>query len=119
MLRDNSEKFAPDFKIILEEFGISSDADHGFQLLKFERVSPDVFVWLLRDYRTFLVTISDRPEDHVTNKEWFSKWLGGYDAKNVVALQNINGETLVSDGFDTIQVFELPDDYDHDEWVSA
>lgn len=119
MLRDNTESFAPDFSDLLKRYGIDDNIEGSYQLLKFERIQPDIFLWLLRGHKTYLVCISDRPGDIITDKKWIgSQWLNHVNEKDIVSLKNREGEFYTDDDFDTVWVYQLADSYDHENTVS-
>lgn len=122
MLRDNHESFAPEFSKILSRLGIK-DAGllHGFQLLKFERIDPDAFVWMVRAENTYVVTIVDGGTP-APNANWLADWSGGLRADDLEHLTpagvDSTGFRGLEDGFDYVQVYLVPKDYDHCEVVT-
>lgn len=112
MIRDYTESFAPDFSQVLKAFGRSTS--DTYQLLKFERMAPDVFVWLIRDTRTYVMAISDVESD-IPNKKRIGEWVGGLDPTNLTELMTESRSKHAEDNFDKIHLYALPGDYDHDD----
>jgi hypothetical protein len=118
MLRDNTEQFGAELWRFLEKVGIAKPdtaAGMSFQLMKFDRLNPDVFVWLLRNDQTYIVSISDRSSDHPDNQFLADQWLGGkISATQITTLFDNQHNMYLEDGFDTIIIRQLPHDFDLD-----
>lgn len=117
MLRDNSESFASDFSKKLAELGIKDvQSPRAFQLQKFERIEPDVFVWMLSGNRTYVVTIVDGGSG-APDLNWLSNWSGGVKVEDMEPLTPKGVDRIgypgLKDGYDFVQVYRLPEDYDH------
>lgn len=119
MLRHNTESFAPEFAKVLSALGVKNvDENAGFQLLKFERVEPDSFVWLLQDNKaTYVATLQDGGSD-VPSTAWLARWTRGLTADQFKRIlpRDVDPITYrgLEDDYDYVQVYQLPDDYDHD-----
>jgi hypothetical protein len=114
MLRDNTELFASEFSDVLRKLGAEDAYEpDGFQLQKFERIEPDVFIWMLSGMRTYVVTIIDGGS-HAPDKRWLAEWSGGVKVEDfeLLVFDDESSSTL-EDGYDFIQVYRLPQDYDH------
>lgn len=118
MIRDTTEIFGKDLWVILEKLGVSSpdtNERQSFQLMKFERMTPDVFVWMLRNDETYIVTISDIETDHPDNSFLANRWLAGkVNVNQIETLTDNDGNIHIKDNFDTIIVRRLPHDFDLD-----
>ena len=116
MLRDNTESFAPEFADILLRLGVEEDVvTTSFQLLKFERLEPDLFVWLLRGTHTYLMTIADGGSD-MPNSQWLAQWAGV--ATNDLSQLSPQSTGLLrlrgmKDGYDFVHVYQLPAGYEY------
>jgi hypothetical protein len=117
-LRDNTEIFGKDLWKFLEMVGEIPPSDtqrQGFQLMKFDRLSPDVFAWLLRDEKTYLVTLSDRPGDHPSNQFLADDWLKGkISSDQFRTLYDNDNSMYLDNNIDTVIIRRLPDDFDLD-----
>lgn len=117
MLRNNTESFAINLWKFLNHLGIEHKewGSEGSQLMKFDRLTPDVFAWLLRNDSTYLVTISDRPGDHPSNEFLAKQWLGGkLSVDDIQTLSDNEGNMYLKDDFDTVVIRKLPDTFDLD-----
>lgn len=117
MLRDNHEAFAPEFSKILHQLGVEDEGmSRGFQLLKFERLEPDVFVWMLRGRGNYIATIAD-DSSSAPSLDWLADWSNGLKPEDFELLvpDDDGREKYVGleDGYDFVQVYVLPQDYDH------
>ncbi len=111
MLRDNTEQFAKDLSKFLSDNGIDT-TNSSYQLLKAERLSPDVFVWLLQAENILLVTISDIRDDH-PDKKTLTEWLDNHvTVDEIISIPNASGSEYMDNDFDTVKIYKLPSDYD-------
>ncbi len=115
MLRDYTEGLTPELDEIFDQVGLADgDSEYRFLLQKFERVEPDVFIWMIRKKHTYILTITDGGSN-VPSMQWLAKWC---DILNPQDLECVT-EGLSADprgmqnGFDYVQIYRLPDDYDH------
>ena len=116
MLRDNTEIFAPTLFEILAKLGVDDEGlSHGFQLQKFERIEPDVFIWMVRGARTYLVTIADGGS-LIPDMLYLAKW-SGVKAEGLELLMpegtNPGHFPGIKDGYDYVKVYRLPKGYEH------
>lgn len=114
MLRNLTESFASEFARLLTKAGVSH-RDTDYQLLKFERISPDMFVWLLKGRSgVLLVTISDVAGDIPNIDNICEIWLEGAIAPDELEMvYSPSGAQYFEDGFDSVCVYRLPADYEH------
>lgn len=114
MLRNLTESFAGDFARLLTKAGVSH-RDSDYQLLKFERISPDMFVWLLKGRSgVLLVTISDISGDIPNIENICEIWLEGAVVPDELELvASPSGAQYFEDGFDSVSVYRLPANYEH------
>ncbi len=117
MLRDNNTNFSPDFKNILSRLGVDDEQNtDALHLDKFECLDFDSFVWMLSGKRTYVVTICDGGSG-VPDRKWLANWCRGVAVEELEPLtpDGIDwiGYPGLEDGYDFVQVYRLPDSYDH------
>ncbi len=116
MLRDNTETFAPELSRILSQFGIESTTENEYQLLKFERIEPDVFVWMFAGAEgSYILTLADGGSNH-PDRNWLSTWAKGLAKED---LEYIEANEKIIDGHDSVLLYRLPVDYDYLDWVNS
>lgn len=114
MLRNLTESFAAPLARLLTKAGVTH-RDSDYQLLKFERISPDMFVWLVKARAgVYLITISDVAGDLPNIENICEIWLEGtVSADELEMIYRPTGEPYFEDGFDSVCIYVLPADYEH------
>ena len=121
MLRNKAENFnSPEITDLLGEVGETvNSSDHSYQLIKYERLDPDSFIWLIeRVHDAYVLTVSDREEDLIKKDKIVPWLLNTVEAYELKEMKNENGEYCLRDKFDYIRIYKLPTNYTYKDGLN-